>query len=234
MRMIHESPRRPKKLAAASGLALALTALTAAGAQAAAVVTPHSATHTISPAEVHAAPAPQPGAPSTTAGPSLPAAPGPNLPAPPPSSSNQQMTGGNGFSPSKAAAYAAGGSPSNDVGHNAGQQQVSDQSDESPIANGEWLVGFMQGLVDTMEANLQNGEFVENRFGVLFTLARTQDLLQHAQEVLKGMQREEELSKPEVAVRDVLGYSEVTGEPCGADFQTLNEDDNQSNNIAFC
>jgi hypothetical protein len=187
------------KLIATSGLILALAALTAAGAQGADLIVPHSATHTVSPQ-----PAPQPSSPS---------------PAP-------------GSGPAPASEPESHG-PYNDVGHNPGEAVDPEVGGPSPTATLESAANALQGFVDAMQADMSSG-LAESPLASAFLVAHINEVLGELSAKLVQLYREEELSKPEVAVRQVLGYSEVTGEPCGADFQTLNEDDNQSNNLASC
>jgi hypothetical protein len=209
MHMIHGSSLLSKKLLAAFGLVLALAALTAASAQAALIVP-----HVMKPEEIRATPvAPQPSDPSTE--------PGPSLPAPSSSSPDQWGGDGQGASPSGDIASERPGMPYDDVGHNAAEQ--TDDWPEGSWVNLEYGLGLAKDNFDQLAAQLTFG-LSQSPVAEFFALVAYG----------RWIGRTEARLSSDTAVRGVLGYSEVTGEPCGADFQTLNEDDNPSNGIGFC
>jgi hypothetical protein len=94
-------------------------------------------------------------------------------------------------------------------------------------------IDVIQAQFDQMVVQLSTG-LSADPVADLFTAIDVGAHLADGRDLLNELKGDQKGPSPQAAVREVLGYSEVTGEPCGADFQTMNEDDNQSNNLAFC
>jgi hypothetical protein len=215
MRRIQTSSGWSKRLVAAASLILALSALTAASAQGAEMVVPHTATHTVSPKAVP--PLAQPGDPST--------GPDAGLPAPP-SSESQQIADGQTLSASQATASASPGSPSNDVGHDV--PRGSDLGRPEDYLNSlEYGQQYLQTQFDDLAAQLTFG-LSDDPVSDLLTLISLGDTLGTVEELIDH--------PPEVAVREVLGYSGVSDQVCGGgSFESINGDlEDPNNGIAFC
>jgi hypothetical protein len=220
------------------GLVLTLGVLAPASGQAAAVAVPHAATHTVTP-QVATSPSPPP-----SAAPAPSAAPTPSpAPAAPPSSSTLNMSGGQGFSPSQANIPAPSGpSAGLDVGHQAGQQDWESAYEYDDPFSGAPLTGLalqedvLQDDIAQLRAGFPpfNQSLLDlNQVSEAWFLALDEALLTH---VWQAQQRQQLLQQPEVAVRMITGYGEVTDAPCHADFWSLNDDvgDDPNNGVARC
>jgi hypothetical protein len=224
MNRTHGSSTLSRKLVVACGLILALAALTAPGAEGAGLVTPHSATHTVSPQ----AAGPQP------SGPSL--GPGTSSPAPSPSSSDQQGGDGQGTSTSLAATSEPESyGPYDDVGHNAGQAVDTESAGPSSMAILESAASSLQDIVGPMQAQMTSG-LAEYPIATAFMVAHINEALAQLGAKLVQLYQQEQQGKPEVAVREALGYTGVSDQACGGgNYETINGDlEDPNNGIAFC
>jgi hypothetical protein len=212
MHLTPESSRLSKKAARAVGLVLALSALTAAGAQGADLVVPHSATHTVSPKAVSQPATPQPSAPSPSA------AASPSAPAL--HAADEPGTSG-------VITSVPSGNPYDDVGHNAGQD------DQNRVLPGDW-VARMQAKVDELTANLTFG-LSGDPMRDMIELFKNGGMLEQVKEMLGSLNYKPE--PPSEDDGDILGISGVpTGQACGGgNYETINGDlEDPNNGIVFC
>lgn len=229
MESIYDSDRKVRRLRAL-GVVLALAALGPASAHAASLTVPHQATNSLT---VPLAPAPSP----STA---------PSAPPSPPSSSTLEMTGGNGFAPSLAT-YPAKPSSGLDVGHHAGEQSQENESGEGAPEQKDADTRIQEDLQSlySIEENFQNAingleaGFAPNDAMSIKLFIQTPGALAwkifKETQVLNSIYEDEQRLHPELATRQITGYSGVSDQACGADsVQTDAEVEDPNNGVSLC
>jgi hypothetical protein len=195
---------------------VAAAALAPASGQAAAMTVPHAATHSVTPQVIS-----PPSAPVQSTAPTQSATPPPSVASP-----------SSGDADDVSAPEDVSGL---DVGHFDPTSQASKADDTPDMTRSEEL-SDMRAELQTLITNVLNGlpPVARPEFDVNNPIAKA-DLLMTATNALADIFVEEELQKPEVAVRAITGYGEVTDEPCQADFWSLNDDAEDPNNgVASC
>jgi len=207
---------QPGKVISLFGVVLAFSLLIAAHAHGARVIVPQSAQQVTVPQTV-----PQPVAPGSPSA--------PNLPAPmPPTAPQHLYPTDDGFSP-REAIYPPPRHPTNDVGHNAGELQ---EIPDGPVSREGRLAAIaeaLQSAVEAMQGNLLLG-LAENPFAAAYALASSQGMLENVQ---AGLREAALRATPEVARREIMGYSGVSDQACGDNYATINREEIGAG-ISFC